>query len=362
MEKISTRKNIDTNNKPVLKDVFKDDFYIGTALNEDEILEKDERALTILTKYFNSITADNAMKWECIHPEPNEYNFELADRFVKLGNKNHMFVVGHVLLWHEQIPDWVFQDRSGKPTDRETLLQRMHDHIFTIMHHYKGQVHGWDVINEVLDDDGRFRKTKWIEIIGEDYIQKAFEFAHEADPEAELYYNDFSLTNSKKRNGAIRLIRDLQSNGIKIDAIGEQGHYQLDYPDNKDIEETIMKFSELGIQVMITEMDISVLPSPGKYHGADISLNFKLKKEYNPYPDFFPDSKQQELAKRYGELFRIFHKHRDKISRVTIWGIHDGASWLNYWPVKGRTNYPLLFDREYKPKPALEAIIQSIKD
>jgi endo-1,4-beta-xylanase len=342
--------------------MFGEDFYIGAALTKDQILEKDERALTILKKYFNSITADNAMKWECIHPGPNEYDFELADRFVELGKKNHMFVVGHALLWHEQIPDWVFRDESGNQADRDTLLQRMHDHIFTLMKRYKGRTNGWDVVNEVLDDSGRFRKTKWIEIIGEDYIQKAFEFAHEADPEAELYYNDFSLTNPQKRNSAIRLIRNLQSKGIKIDAIGEQGHYQLDYPDVKELENTIIKFSELGINVMITELDVSVLPSPGEYHGADISLNFKLKKEYNPYPDSLPDSIQQELAKRYGELFRIFHKHRDKISRVTIWGIHDETSWLNNWPVKGRTNYPLLFDRQYNPKPALEAVIQSMKD
>jgi len=338
--------------------MFNDDFYIGTELTKDQILEKDTRALAILKEYFNSITADNAMKWESIHPSPNEYNFELADRFVELGKKDHMFIVGHVLLWHEQTPDWVFQDESGNLTDRETLLQRLRDHILTIMRRYKGSVNGWDVVNEALDEDGQMRKNKWFEIIGADYVKKAFEYALEADPEAELYYNDYSLINPEKRNGAIRLVRKLQSKGIKIDGIGEQGHYHLDFPDVKELEASIIAFSELGVKVMITELDINVLPRPDQYNGADLSLNFELKKEYNPYPEFLPDFVQQELAKRYADFFKIFHKHRDKISRVTIWGIHDGASWLNNWPVKGRTNYPLLFDRQYKPKPALDAIIK----
>lgn len=341
-----------------LKDVFKNDFYIGTALNQDQIEGVDSKSLILLNKHFNSITAENVMKWDNIHPGPDKYNFELADKFVALGEKNKMFMVGHVLVWHHQTPDWVFRDENGNLIDRDTLLQRMRDHIFTVMSRYKGRVIAWDVVNEALDDDGQFRKTRWFEIIGEDYIKKAFEYAHEADPGAELIYNDFSLIKPVKRDSLVRLVRDLQSKDVKIDGIGEQGHYYLDYPDNNDLEASIVAFSKLGVKVMLTELDINVLPFPSQERGADVSLNFDLKKEYNPYPEVLPDSMQQILAKRYAEFFEIFHKHKDRINRVTIWGIHDGQSWCNNWPIKGRTNYPLLFDRQYKPKPAFYAVIK----
>ena len=345
----------------MLKDILKDHFMIGTALNDDQIMGKEPEALAIMKKHFNSVTAENAMKWSYIQEKQGEYNFELADRFTSLCEESNMFVVGHTLVWHCQTPSWVFVDDAGKEVDRETLLQRMRDHIFTVVGRYKGRVHGWDVINEAVDDQGQLRRSKWLEIIGGDFLAKAFEYAHEADPDAELYYNDYSLYFPEKREGVIRLIKHLQEKGVKVDGIGMQGHLGLDFPEKiSDLEESIIAFSELGVRVMITELDVTVLPFPDNRRGADLSLSFEFEKELNPFPDFFPEAMQEKLARRYAEFFKIFYQHRDKISRVTIWGIHDGQSWLNYWPIKGRTNYPLLFDRDYKEKPALEAIIRSI--
>ena len=345
----------------MLKDTFKGYFYLGTALNSDQISGKDLRSLHILKQHFNSITAENEMKWSNIQEKQGEFNFQSADRFVALGEENNMFIVGHALIWHDQTPDWVFQDESGKLINRETMLKYMRDHISTVVGRYKGRVHGWDVVNEAIDDNGQLRNSKWLKIIGEDYIQKAFEYAHEADPDAELYYNDYSLVKPVKRDGAVRLIQKLQLKNIRLHGVGIQGHWSLDYPDQlEDIEKTILTFSELGLDVMITELDVSVLPYPDGERGANISQSFEFKKEYDPYPEVLPDSMQEKLADRYASFFKIFYKHRDKISRVTIWGIHDGQSWLNDWPIKGRTNYPLLFDREYKKKPAFYAVVKSI--
>ncbi len=347
--------------QPSLKDVFMDDFYIGTALNYDQISGKEPNAIAIVEKHFNSITPENILKWEKVHPQPERYNFEPADRFVALGEKNGMFIVGHTLVWHHQTPNWVFQNPDGNNVDRETLLSRMKDHISTVVGRYKGRIGGWDVVNEAVGEDGQFRKNKWFEIIGEDYVAKAFEYARQADLNAQLYYNDYNMWKKGQREGVVRLIRDLQSKGIQVDGIGIQGHWGMDYPPLKDLEDSILAFSELGVKVMITELDITLLPSAWDQQGADISLNFELQKKLNPYPDALPGEMQDKLAKRYAELFSLFHKHRDKFSRVTFWGVHDGQSWRNYWPVRGRTDHPLLFDRQYKPKPAFDAVVKTAK-
>lgn len=346
--------------RPALKKVFEKDFYIGVALNHNQVSGKDAVAVALVKEQFNSITPENALKWERVHPEPEKYNFALVDQFVAFGEKNKMFIVGHVLLWHSQTPHWVFEDGTGKPADREMLLKRMHDHISAVVGRYKGRINGWDVINEGVEDNSSLRKTKWLEIIGPDYVQKAFEFAREADPKAELYYNDFNMWNKGKVDGVVRLVRDLQSKGIRVDGIGMQGHWGLDYPPFDEAEAAIQAFAALGVKVMITEMDVDVLPFPGQSQSAEISLNFELQKRFNPYPEALPDSMQQVLAKRYAEFFTLFHKHRDQISRVTFWGVHDGQSWKNDWPVRGRTNYPLLFDRHYRPKLAFNAVIQTV--
>lgn len=343
-----------------LKEAFKDDFLIGAALNYSQIYGKEDSATAIITAHFNTVSPENVLKMGPIHPEPELYNFEPADKYVDFGVENDMFVVGHALVWHSQAPDWIFVDDEGAAVKKDSLLQRMQNHIETVAGRYKGKIDGWDVVNEALEDDGTLRKSPWFEIIGAEFIEKAFEHARKTDPEAELYYNDYNLWKPEKRDGAVKLVKNLQEKGIKVDGIGMQGHYGLHYPTVDQIEAAILAYSELGVKVMVTELDIDILPNPSKRQGADIAQTFQFEEGFNPYKENLPDSIQEQLSQRYADLFALFYKHKDKISRVTLWGIADHHSWLNNWPMPGRTSYPLLFDRNYQPKPAVEAIIQAI--
>jgi endo-1,4-beta-xylanase len=349
--------------QPALKDVFDDDFRVGVALSLDQISGNDPSAVALVEKHFNSITPENILKWEEVQPEQGRFNFEPVDRYVEFGEKRDMHIVGHTLVWHVQTPDWVFQDESGRALDREALLNRMKEHIFTVMGRYKGRIHGWDVVNEAIDADGQLRKSKWLEIIGEDYILKAFEFAREADPSAQLFYNDYNSDVTPKCEGMIRLIKNLQSEDVRLDGVGIQGHLFLDYPRVEDIESSIIALSKLGVKLMITELDVSVLPFyPVDAAAVDISsFDGEWQKKNNPYPNSLPDSVQRDLADRYAQLFSLFHKHRDKISRVTFWAVHDGQSWRSYLPIRGRTDYPMLFDRQCQPKPAFDAVIHTVR-
>src|ERR1035438_1167469 len=216
-----------------LKDAFKGMFRIGVAVNQRQFEEKDERAAGIIAAQFNTISPENVMKWEVIHPRVDGYNFGPADEYVAFGEKYKMFIVGHNLVWHSQVPRWVFQDDKGATLTRDALLQRMKEHITTVVTRYKGKIGGWDVVNEALDEDGTLRKSQWLNIIGEDYLVKAFQYAHEADPDCELYYNDYSIENEAKRKGAVDLISKLQAAGVKVAAMGLQGHDSLDWPDRK---------------------------------------------------------------------------------------------------------------------------------
>jgi endo-1,4-beta-xylanase len=347
--------------EPALKDVFKNHFLIGAAVNNDVVSGRDPLAAAVVEKHFDTITPENAMKWMSIHPESNRYDFEAADRFVTFGEKNKLFLVGHTLVWQHQIPAWAFVDSSNKLSSREAMLARMEDHIRTVVGRYKGRVNGWDVVNEALSDDGSLRKTKWLETVGDDFVAKAFEYAHEADPGAELYYNDFSLDKPAKRDAAVRLVKDLQSKGLRIDGVGIQGHWGMDYPMREDFDAFVDSIAALGVKVMVTELDVDILPNATRYMGADINVRAELKNELNPYISGLPDEMQQKLANRYAELFSMLFGHKGRISRVTFWGVSDKTSWLNNWPVRGRTSYPLLFDRNYQPKPAFFAVIRTAK-
>ena len=349
-------------NQPSLKDAFQDSFRIGAAVNAAQFTEEDARGAELIKQQFNSITPENVLKWERVHPKPGVYDFDLPDRYVAFGEKNHMRIIGHTLVWHNQTPRWVFEDEKGNPVDREILLNRMRDHIQTVVGRYKGRIFGWDVVNEALNEDGTLRQSRWLKIIGEDYIAKAFEFAHEADPGAELYYNDYSIENESKREGAIRLIRKLQAEGVRVAAIGIQGHDKIDWPSLDQEDAAITAFAKLGIKVNITELDIDVLPRATREQGAEVTLRAESQAALNPYAGGLPDTVQQALAKRYAGLFGVFLKHRDVVTRVTFWGVTDGDSWLNNWPVQGRTSYPLLFDRNAKPKPAFDAVVQLAKE
>ncbi|MFW5951023.1 MAG: endo-1,4-beta-xylanase [Gemmatimonadota bacterium] len=346
---------------PALHEVFENAFLIGGALNPSQFTGENVGESRLAATHFNTITPENVMKWELIHPEPGVYDFGPADRFVAFGEEHDMFIVGHTLVWHSQAPDWVFEDAQGQPVGRDTLLARMRDHIHTVVGRYEGRVDGWDVVNEALNDDGTLRQSPWLRIIGEDYLAKAFEYAHEADPDAELYYNDYSLNNPAKRDGAVRLVRSLQARGLPVTGIGMQAHYALSYPPLEEIAASIQAFAELG-DVMITELDVAVLPRPQEHWGADISQRAELRDELNPFTEEFPDSMQQRLAERYADFFDVFLAHQDDISRVTFWGVTDAASWLNGWPIAGRTSYPLLFDRQNRPKPAFFAVVEAARE
>jgi len=344
-----------------LKDAYRGIFHVGAAINEQQIAGTDALGTGIVAAQFDSISPENVLKWERVHPSLDTYNFELADKYVAFGEKNHMFIVGHNLVWHSQVPNWVFQDDQGKPLTREALLQRMHDHIFKVVGRYKGRIQSWDVVNEALNEDGTLRKSKWQQIIGDDFIEKAFEYAHQADPQAELTYNDYSLENEAKLKGALALVARLKAHGVAITTVGIQGHDSLAHPTVEEEDAAITAFAKLGVKVAISELDIDVLSRDPKLFSADVSLKVKQDPKLNPYANGLPDDVQQELARRYADLFAVFLKHRAEMSRVTFWGVTDRDSWLNNWPVPGRTSYPLLFDRNGKPKPAFEAVIEQEK-
>jgi endo-1,4-beta-xylanase len=341
-----------------LKDAYKGDFVIGAAINAAQITGRDAQGDALIEAQFNSISPENVLKWESVHPQPDKYDFTLADQYVDFGVTHHMFIVGHNLVWHNQVPAWVFHDEKGNLLTRDALLERMRDHIHTVVGRYKGKIQSWDVVNEALNEDGSMRQSMWFKIIGDDYIEKAFQFAHEADPDAQLTYNDYNLENEPKRNGAIALVKKLKADGIPIASVGLQNHDSLAFPTADQEDATIAAFAALGVKVTISELDINVLPNAGRQPTADVSLHIEQDKTLNPYPDGLPDSVQQQLAARYADLFRVFLKHRDVVQRVTFWGVADGDSWLNGWPVRGRVNYPLLFDCNGQPKPAFDAVLR----
>ncbi|MBK0369401.1 endo-1,4-beta-xylanase [Flavobacterium agrisoli] len=337
-----------------LKTVFKDAFYIGTALNVAQIEEKDKIEVTLIQKQFNSITAENCMKSMFVQPKKGVFDFSLSDKFVAFGQKNKMFIHGHTLIWHSQLAPWM-----EKITTKEEMADFIKNHITTIVTHHKGKINSWDVVNEAVNDDGSLRNSVFLKTMGESYLQEAFRLAAAADPNVDLYYNDYSMTNPAKRAGVIKMVQNIQAKGIKIDGIGMQGHWQLESPSIDEIETSIVAYAKLGVKVAITELDISVLPNPWELQGAEISQRFENSPKMNPYPKSLPDSIQDKLAKRYAQIFQLFEKHKDKISRVTFWGVHDQQSWLNDWPIKGRTNYPLLFDINLKPKKAYFEVLKT---
>jgi len=346
-----------------LKDAYKDFFYVGAALNTRQYTGQDAAGAAIAAAQFSTSSPENDLKWQLIHPQPDKYNWDNADKYVEFGEKNHMYIVGHCLVWHSQVAQWVFQGENGQPLTRDQLLARMRDHIMTVVGRYKGRIKSWDVVNEALNDDGTRRQSQWQRIIGDDFILKAFQFAHEADPAAELNYNDYSLENNEaKRKGALALVADLKAKGAAITTVGIQGHDNLESPTLQQMDDTIAQLKALGVKVALTELDIDVLPAAGnRPMTADVSATAQGGANSDPYKAGLPDDMQQKLAQRYADLFKVYVKYKGTVNRVTFWGITDGDSWKNDFPVPGRTNYPLLFDRQHKPKPAFDAVIKVVK-
>ena len=346
--------------EPTLREVYEKDFTVGVALNMWIVNGRNASAAELAGKQFSSLTAENDMKWQMIQPEPGRFRFDAADAYIKFAEKHKMEVIGHTLVWHSQTPRRVFEGEGGKPATREELLKRMREHIQTVAGRYKGKVKGWDVVNEALADGGPdiLRDSPWRRIIGDDFIDHAFRFAKEADPEAELYYNDYGLEDPRKRANCVKLVKGMLERKVPIDGIGTQSHLHLERPSLDEIEKTIADFSALGLKVMITELDVDVLPGRGAPGNADISRREQGDATTNPYTAGLPAEMQEKLAKRYSDIFGIYLKHRKSVTRVTFWGLGDGMTWLNGFPIRGRTNHPMLFDRELKPKPAFEALIK----
>ena len=341
--------------EPSLKDAVGDKFLMGVALNVNQSSGVDTSSIKLVKQHFNSIVAENCMKCEVIHPEEDRYDFTLADQFVSFGEKNGMAVIGHCLIWHSQLAPWFCVDEKGNNVTPEVLKQRMKDHITTIVTRYKGRIKGWDVVNEAILEDGSYRKSKFYEILGEEFIPLAFQYAHEADPDAELYYNDYAMNMPGKREGVVKLVSSLKEKGIRIDAVGMQGHMGMDYPDINEFEQSIVAFAGTGVKVMVTEWDMSALSTVKQ--SANISDTVAYQKMLNPYPETLPDSVSKAWNNRMKQFFGLFEKHADVISRVTAWGVSDSDSWKNDFPVKGRHDYPLLFDRNYQPKPFVKEIM-----
>lgn len=331
-------------------------FLIGVAVDTRLPAGQDPAAEAIVKEQFNQVVAENCMKGEENHPEVNRFDFTDGDKLVDWAERNGKTVIGHCLVWHSQPPKWMFTDANGKTVSREVLIGRMYNHIMTVVTHYKGKIKGWDVVNEAFEDDGSYRKSPYYNIIGPEFIELAFQFAHEADPNVELYYNDYSTSKPGKREAICKLVRSLKSKGLRIDAVGMQSHNGYNYPDYAEYEKSIEAFAAEGVKVMMTELDVNMLPNPEGFGGAEISQNFELQAKYNPYVKGLDKKAQKLFNQRYLDLFKIIERHKDVISRVTFWGVNDGHTWLNDWPIKGRTNYPTLIDRNNQLKPVVKDI------
>lgn len=339
-----------------LGEATKGKFLFGVAVNMQQVNGVNPVETNLVAKEFSAIVPENCMKPQPIHPEENRYNWDDADKVVAFAEKNKQVVTGHCLIWHSQIGRWFFTDADGKDVTPEVLKERMHQHISTVVGRYKGRIKGWDVVNEAFEDNGSYRNSKFYQILGKDFIKYAFQFAHEADPDAELYYNDYNVETPAKCDAIVELVKELKAAGCRIDAVGSQAHMHMNSPTLEATETSIKKLKNAGVKVLITEWDISILPSP--YEGANIAANFKYSEKMDPYRESVPDSIQQKWNKRVLDMFGLFLKYHDVVDRVTVWGLSDNTTWLNNFPIRGRKDYPVLFDRNNQRKPVVDEMIK----
>ena len=338
-----------------VKDAYEGRFAVGAALTTNVYMGGENREARIVAANFSSITSENEMKPEALQPREGEFHWDVADRFVEFGERHGMKIIGHCLVWHNQTPEWFFRNPDGTKADRETLIARMRAHIHAVVGRYKGRVHGWDVVNEAFDDGGNLHPSPWRDGIGDDFIELAFRFAHEADPDAELYYNDFNMFMPAKAAGVIDMARRFRAKGIRIDGIGLQSHNGLGGPAVEQYEATIQSIGREGLKAMVTELDVSVLPSAWGL-SADIKALHDYEEKYNPYVKGCPADVLEAQARRYAELFAMYLRNADVIDRVTLWGVTDATTWFNNYPMPGRTDYPLFFDKDCKAKPCAKAV------
>ncbi len=331
-----------------LKDYFAGHFTMGVAVSP-MLLKTNEAVLVV--KHFGSITAENAMKMGPIHPEEGRYFWNDADSIVAFATKNHLKMRGHTLCWHNQTPRWLFTNAAGDTVSKAVLLERLKEHITSVVSRYKGRIYAWDVVNEVISDNPNefYRNSAWYKICGEDFIAKAFEYAHAADPDALLFYNDYNEINPVKREKIYQMVKKLKDAGVPIHGLGLQGHWAINEPSEDELTQTFELFSKLGITLQVTELDISVYP---KEHNA----REKKAEDYNT--DF---TEEKELAQQimYKRIFSVFEKYRSHLSGITFWNVSDKRSWLDNFPVRGRKDYPLLFDKNLQPKKAFWDVVNA---
>jgi len=315
-----------------LHEAFKQHFLIGAAVNPMTLNKQDE----LLKHHFNSLTAENEMKFESVHPVENEYTFDKADQLISFAKENGIGVRGHTLVWHNQTPKWMFENQDGSTVDRDTLLTRMKSHIETVVKRYKGSIYAWDVVNEAISDKGEefLRPSKWLDIAGEDFIAKAFEYAHAADPDALLFYNDYNESVPEKREKIYRLVKSLKEKEVPIHGVGLQAHWNLENPSLDLIRQAIERYASLDMKLHITELDISV------FQHDDRRTDLKEPTE----------EMMAQQAERYRQIFSLFKEYSDVITSVTFWGAADDYTWLNNFPVRGRKNWPFVFDEKHQPK------------
>jgi endo-1,4-beta-xylanase len=335
-------------------------FPVGVGVDVEVSQRPDDLAL--LTKHFGYVTPEDCMKVATVQAVEGEFQFDAADRFVRMANEHDLNIVGHCLVWADdsKTPEWFFQD-GDDVASAELVLARMKTHIETVMGRYRGQIAMWDVVNEVLADGeiDYLRDSGWTRATGEEFVVKAFEYARAADPDAMLIYNDYRCDTEGKRPKLIRLVEMFQSRGAPVDAIGLQGHYELDAVPLEGIETLLQAMRERGMKVVVSELDIDVV-TRSRWWADDGKYREELA-EYDPYSDGCPPKVLARQAEQYAQLFRLFAEYDDVIERITFWNLHDGQSWLNYFPWE-RVNYPLLFDRQRQPKPAFDAVVQTLME
>jgi endo-1,4-beta-xylanase len=345
---------------PALKDLYAGKFHMGAAVGSNVALQPNHPLRPLVERHFNSLVSTNLMKWGPYNPQPGEYNDAEAGAFFGYGKAHGMYMVGHTLFWHSQTPKWVFEDTEGQPLAREALLKRMRERVQRVAKLYGASTDAWDVVNEAIVEDGSVRKSSFSRILGDDWVIEAFKIAHEELPkEIALLYNDYNMETPGRLASVVQLVHDLRALGLRIDAVGSQAHWRLETPTIDQIEASIVALRDAGVKVHFTELDIEMLPR--NVGGAEISMREQRTAVNDPYTAGLPADLQEKLARRYADIFALFLKHADVVERVTFWGVADGDSWLNNWPVRGRTNHPLLFDRQLQPKPAFHAVVEAAK-
>ncbi len=329
-----------------LKDYYKDYFDMGVAITPRNVAGPEA---SLILKHFNSITAENAMKMGPIQPKENEYRWGPADTIVNFARRNNLRMRGHTLCWHNQAPTWMFVDEEGEQVSKEVLLQRLKDHITSVVTRYKGAIYAWDVVNEAIDDNDEnfYRESLFYKICGPEYIEKAFLYAHEADPDALLFYNDYNTESPGKRDRIYKLLMRLKAQGIPVHGVGLQGHWSIYSPDESAIRTSIEKFAALRLNVQITELDVSVYPSESG-----------RRERRAGEPDVFTSDMMEKQVEQYKTIFKVLREQKGKVSSVTFWNVSDRRSWLDNFPVRGRKNYPLLFDQQLNPKKAYWEVIK----